>query len=158
MTGLNRRDWLRGAGAAGLLGALQGGVRESGAAVPHFAPRARRVVYLFQSGGPSQVDLWDYKPGLRRLHGTDLPASVKGTQRVTGMTARQKNGLPLAPSKYKFTRHTNNDRGVWISELLPHTASAHICTTPQCASKAGSAAPLGRPSANMRDRSRSAPL
>ena len=80
MTGLNRRVWLRGAGAAGLLGALQGGVRESGAAVPHFAPRARRVVYLFQSGGPSQVDLWDYKPGLRRLHGTDLPASVKGTR------------------------------------------------------------------------------
>ena len=89
----------------------------------HHTPRAKRVIYLFMSGGPSHHDLWDYKPKLQEMSGQQLPAHVRDGQRVTGMTASQKNGFPLAPSKYKFTRHDNNDRGVWVSELLPYTAS-----------------------------------
>src|SRR5688500_9138820 len=57
---------------------------------PHFAPKAKRVIYLFMHGGPSQLDLLDYKPGLRALHGQELPASVRGSQRLTGMTSNQK--------------------------------------------------------------------
>jgi len=78
------------------------------------------VVYLFQSGGPSQVDLWDYKPGLRRLHGTDLPASVKGTQRVTGMTSGQSRFQVNAPIR-PFRQH--GECGRFVSDLLPHTAN-----------------------------------
>jgi hypothetical protein len=89
----------------------------------HHTPRAKRVIYLFMSGGPSHHDLWDYKPKLQEMSGQQLPSHVRDGQRVTGMTASQKNGFPLAPSKYKFTRYDNNDRGVWVSELLPHTAS-----------------------------------
>ena len=89
----------------------------------HFAPKAKRVIYLFMSGGPSHHDLWDYKPKMRDMFGEQLPDHVRGGQRVTGMTANQRNGLPLAPSKYEFTKHENNDRGVWISSLLPHTAT-----------------------------------
>src|SRR4030095_9222781 len=66
-------------------------------AQPHFAPKAKRIIYLFMAGGPSQLDLFDYKPGLRALHGTDLPDSVRGTQRLTGMTSGQKN-FPVTPS------------------------------------------------------------
>ncbi len=89
----------------------------------HHRPKAKQVIYLFMSGGPSQHDLWDYKPKLQEKFGEQLPEHVRGGQRVTGMTANQKSGLPLAPSKYKFTRHDNHDRGVWVSELLPHTAT-----------------------------------
>ena len=89
----------------------------------HHAPKAKRVIYLFMSGGPSHLDLWDYKPKLSEMYGEQLPDYVRDGQRVTGMTANQKSGLPLAPSKYKFTKHDNNDRGVWVSELLPHTAT-----------------------------------
>jgi len=89
----------------------------------HHTPKAKRVIYLFMSGGPSHCDLWDYKPKMQKMFGEQLPASVRDGQRVTGMTANQKNGLPLAPSKYKFTRQENNDSGVWVSELLPYTAT-----------------------------------
>jgi uncharacterized protein (DUF1501 family) len=89
---------------------------------PHHPPRAKRVIYLFMSGGPSQHDMWDYKPKLNTLFGEQLPDHVRSGQRVTGMTANQQNGLPLAPSKYKFTKYDNQDRGVWVSELLPYTA------------------------------------
>ena len=89
----------------------------------HHAPKAKRVIYLFMSGGPSHHDLWDYKPKMRDMFGEQLPDEVRDGQRVTGMTAKQKNGLPLCPTKYKFYRYDNNDRGVWVSELLPHTAS-----------------------------------
>lgn len=89
----------------------------------HHAPKAQRVIYLFMSGGPSHHDMWDYKPKLSDMFGEQLPDHVRSGQRITGMTSNQKNGLPLAPSKYKFTQYANNDRGVWISELLPHTAS-----------------------------------
>ena len=88
----------------------------------HHPAKARRVIYLFMSGGPSQLDLWDYKPKLAKMFNEQLPQEVRDGQRITGMTANQKDGLPLCPSKYKFTRHDNHDGGVWVSELLPHTA------------------------------------
>ena len=87
--------------------------------VPHFAPKAKRVVYLFQSGAPSQIDLFDYKPELERLRGQDLPDSVRRGQRLTAMTASQ-TSFPIAPSMFRFQRH--GESGTWISELLPHTA------------------------------------
>src|SRR5262245_39462167 len=89
------------------------------AGLPHFAPKAKRVIYLHQSGGPSQVDLFDYKPALEKLHGSELPDSVRGGQRITGMTARQ-SSLPCVSSRFKFARHGQS--GAYISELLPHTA------------------------------------
>ena len=87
--------------------------------LPHFAPKAKRVIYLFQNGAPSQLGLFDYKPKLIDMHGQDLPASVRMGQRLTGMTANQAT-FPLAGSKYKFQQH--GQHGAWISELLPHTA------------------------------------
>ena len=86
---------------------------------PHFAPKAKRVIYLHQSGGPSQLDTWDYKPGLAKQLGVDLPASIRMGQRITGMTSGQTT-LPVAPSMFKFAQHGSN--GTWVSELLPHTA------------------------------------
>lgn len=88
------------------------------AGLPHFAPKAKRVIYLFQSGGPSQLDLFDYKPGLTKLQGTDLPESVRKGQRLTGMTSRQAS-FPVAASKYRFAQYGKS--GAWVSELLPHT-------------------------------------
>jgi hypothetical protein len=87
--------------------------------LPHFRPRARRAIYLFQSGAPSQLDLFDYKPALDRLHGAELPDSVRRGQRLTGMTATQES-FPIAPSRFAFARHGAS--GAWVSELLPHTA------------------------------------
>jgi hypothetical protein len=87
---------------------------------PHFAPRAKRVIYLFQSGGPSQLEMLDHKPGLEGLHGTELPASVRGGQRITLMTANQ-SSFPCAASKFEFRRHGKCGR--LISELLPHIGS-----------------------------------
>src|SRR5262249_48956944 len=87
--------------------------------LPHFLPKARRVIYLFQSGAPSQLDLFDPKPRLHALRGTELPDSVRMGQRLTGMTATQES-FPVAPSKFRFTRHGRS--GAWVSELLPHTA------------------------------------
>jgi hypothetical protein len=87
--------------------------------LPHFAAKAHRVIYLFQSGAPSQMDLFDYKPKLHDLRGTELPDSVRKGQRLTGMTATQ-SSFPVAPSKFKFARHGRS--GAWLSELLPHTA------------------------------------
>jgi hypothetical protein len=86
---------------------------------PHFAPKAKRVIYLFMSGGPSHIDLFDYKPRLKELHGTELPASVRMGQRVTGMTASQKS-FPCVAPMFKFARH--GQCGTWVSELLPYTA------------------------------------
>ncbi len=88
-------------------------------AIPHFAPRAKRVVYLTMSGGPSQFETFDYKPKLAAMAGQDLPASVRQGQRLTGMSASQST-LPIAPSIFKFNRHGKN--GTWVSELLPYTA------------------------------------
>ena len=83
----------------------------------HFPAKAKRVIYLFMSGGPSQLDLWDYKPKMPEMFGQSLPDHIRDGQRITGMTAGQKT-LPLCPSKYKFTQHDNNDRGVWVSEAI----------------------------------------
>ncbi|MEO1616095.1 MAG: DUF1501 domain-containing protein [Planctomycetota bacterium] len=85
---------------------------------PHFPPKAKRVIYLFQSGGPAQQDLFDYKPILNKMNGEELPASVRGEQRLTGMSVNQ-SSLPLAGSQFKFERA--GDAGMWISELMPHT-------------------------------------
>ncbi len=86
---------------------------------PHFAPRAKRIIYLFQSGGPSQLDLFDYKPKMAAMHGTELPDSIRMGQRLTTMTSGQAS-FPVVSSKYKFAQHGNS--GAWVSELLPHTA------------------------------------
>ncbi|MBP84189.1 MAG: sulfatase [Verrucomicrobiales bacterium] len=82
-------------------------------------PKAKRVIYLFQGGGPSQIDLFDHKPRLNREHGKELPESVRKGQRLTGMSGNQ-SSLPLVGSPYKFTQHGQG--GTWISELLPYTA------------------------------------
>lgn len=87
--------------------------------LPHFAPKVKRVIYLFQSGGPAQQDLFDYKPLLNEKYGESLPDSVRGTQRLTGMSGNQAT-LPLAGSAFQFARYGKS--GTWISELLPHTA------------------------------------
>jgi hypothetical protein len=88
-------------------------------AAPHYPPKAKRIIYLFMSGGPSQLDLFDYKPVLNQLNGSDLPESVRMGQRLTGMSANQAT-LPLAGSVFKFARHGAS--GAWVSELLPQTA------------------------------------
>jgi hypothetical protein len=90
--------------------------------LPNFAPKAKRVIYLFMSGGPSQLDLWDYKPKLNDLFDKDLPEQIRRGQRITTMTSGQTR-FPIAPSHYKFAKHDNHEDGVWVSELLPHTAS-----------------------------------
>ncbi|MCX6625899.1 MAG: DUF1501 domain-containing protein, partial [Acidobacteria bacterium] len=87
------------------------------AGLPHFAPKARRVIYLHQSGGPAQMDLFDYKPGLQKFHGSELPASVRMGQRITGMTSGQ-SALPVAASMFKFQQYGKS--GMWLSELLPY--------------------------------------
>ncbi|MFM9950952.1 MAG: DUF1501 domain-containing protein [Saprospiraceae bacterium] len=89
------------------------------AGLPHFAPKAKRVIYLFQNGAPSQLDLFDYKPKLRELHGQELPASIRMGQRLTGMTADQMS-FPLASSKFAFKQY--GQHGAWLSELLPYTS------------------------------------
>src|SRR6266498_3426953 len=87
--------------------------------LPHFPPKAKRIIYLFQSGGPSQMELFDYKPRLTEFQGQDLPESVRMGQRLTAMSATQ-SSFPVVPSRYKFARH--GEAGAWVSELLPHTA------------------------------------
>src|SRR6266478_5070509 len=87
--------------------------------LPHFVPKAKRVIYLFQSGAPSQMDLFDHKPRLAELHGTELPDTVRKGQRITGMTSGQ-GKLPVAASAFRFAQHGKS--GAWLSELLPHTA------------------------------------
>src|SRR4051812_32582702 len=85
-----------------------------------FPPRAKRVISLFMSGGPSHIDLFDYKPQLQKFHGTELPQSIRNGQRVTGMTSGQKS-FPCVAPMFKFAQHGKS--GTWVSELLPHIAS-----------------------------------
>lgn len=87
--------------------------------IPHFAPKAKRVIYLFQNGAPSQLELFDYKPKLRDMMGQDLPDSVRMGQRLTGMTANQ-TAFPMVGSFVDFKQY--GDSRSWISDLLPHTA------------------------------------
>jgi hypothetical protein len=122
LTGLTRRHFFK-SGAAGIGGAALAsmfGDRLLGSAPPSFAPKAKRVIYLFQSGGPAQHDLFDHKPLLVEKNGQPLPDHVRGGQRLTGMSAQQ-SSLPLAGSHFKFQQHGQS--GAWISELLPHTAA-----------------------------------
>src|SRR5262245_54740540 len=83
----------------------------------HYSPRAKRVIYLFQAGGPAQQDLFDYKPLLNEKNGQQLPESVRGNQRLTGMSAQQAS-IPLAGSIFKFAQHGKS--GTWLSDVLPH--------------------------------------
>jgi hypothetical protein len=120
-----------GASAAGIggvaLGALLGGTRANvtqAAGLPagqpagfHFPPRAKRIIYLFQSGGPAQQDLFDHKPLLNKKNGEQLPEHIRGGQRLTGMSAQQAS-IPLAGSAFKFARYGQS--GAWLSEVLPH--------------------------------------
>lgn len=87
--------------------------------IPHFAPKAKRVIYLFMSGAPSQLDMWDYKPKMQDWFDKDLPDSVRNGQRITTMTSGQKR-FPIAPSMFKFGQH--GDNGTRVSEILPYTA------------------------------------
>ena len=88
--------------------------------LPSFAPKAKRIIYLFQNGAPSQLDLFDYKPTLQKMQGEELPASVRMGQRLTGMTSNQAK-FPLAGTAFQFSQYGNN--GAWFSELLPNIAS-----------------------------------
>lgn len=125
---INRRHFLERSGfglAAAALASLADGkpaaaASSFGTRPLDFAPSAKRVIYLFQSGGPSQIELFDYKPQLARLRATELPDSVRQGQRITTMTAGQAS-LPIAPSLFSFAQHGQS--GAWVSELLPHTAS-----------------------------------
>jgi hypothetical protein len=85
---------------------------------PNFAPKAKRVIYLFMSGGPSHIDLFDYKPALKKFHGTELPDSIRNGQRITGMTSGQKS-FPCVYPIFEFSQH--GKCGTWLSELLPYT-------------------------------------
>ncbi len=96
-----------------------GPTKPTGAKPSHFAAKTKRVIYLHQSGAPSQIDLFDYKPALQKYHGTELPDSVRMGQRITGMTSGQ-SSFPVVNSIFKFKQHGKS--GVWLSELLPHTA------------------------------------
>jgi hypothetical protein len=119
---LNRRTFLQ-ASANGLgamaLGCLLGRSLAGAASLgqTHFAPKVKRVIYLFQSGGPAQMDLFDPKPQLEKYRGQELPDSIRGKQRLTGMTANQKT-LPVEPTKYRFAAHGQS--GLELSEMLPN--------------------------------------
>ena len=136
--GMNRRNFLSksslGIGVAALsalvgcnpIGANKNGVisdlgsgLEGVLKAPHFAPKAKRVIYLFQSGGPSQLDLFDYKPLLNKMNGEELPESVRNGQRLTGMTSGQ-DSFPLAGAQFKFDQYGQN--GTFVSEIMPYTA------------------------------------
>jgi hypothetical protein len=110
-------------GEGHLAGALTGSAQSSSSGVPiklpHFAPKAKRVIYLFMSGAPPQMDMWDHKPGLAQMYDKDLPDSVRGSQQLTGMTAGQSR-FPIAPSHWGFKQYGKT--ATWISDLLPYTA------------------------------------
>ncbi len=124
---LNRRVFLKGSslgiGAAALSGLLGGNLTGAATGLPGFpnhTPRAKRIIYLFQSGAPSQMDLFDPKPAIADRRGEDLPDSIRQGQRLTTMTSGQKS-FPVAPSIFKFAQH--GDSGMWMSELLPHMST-----------------------------------
>ena len=108
---------LGGMALADLLPQAAGAATDAGE--PPLLPRAKRVIFLFQSGGPSQMDMLDYKPELNRRHGQQLPEEVRKGQRLTAMSGNQAS-LPLVGSPFRFTQH--GESGSWVSELLPYTA------------------------------------
>ena len=89
--------------------------------LPHFAPRAKRAIYLFMSGAPSQLDMYDYKPKMQEQYDKELPETIRNGQRLTTMTSGQSR-FPVAPSIYEFKKHDNGGDGMWVSELLPETS------------------------------------
>ncbi|MCB1211705.1 MAG: DUF1501 domain-containing protein, partial [Verrucomicrobiales bacterium] len=114
------------AGSIALAGMMQAEGSSQAASVhtalpglPHFAAKAKRLIYLHMNGGPSQIDLWDYKPGLRKFFDKELPESVRNGQRITTMTSGQAR-LPVAPSMFNFQQYGKS--GMWCSELQPHVA------------------------------------
>jgi hypothetical protein len=116
----SRRQFLSsGAGLAALATLLNSDAEAAGPESTTIKATAKRVIYLFQSGAPSQLDLFDHKPALKDRFGTELPDSIRKGQRLTGMTATQAS-FPVAPSKFKFAQHGKS--GAWVSELMPHTA------------------------------------
>ena len=133
---LTRRKLLqlgaRGLGALGAASLLNPGLSASAASPspsgglegtlggPHFKPTAKRVIYLFFSGGPSHIDMYDYHPEMRKIHGIELPDSIRNGQRITGMTSGQKS-FPCVAPMFDFSRHGQN--GSWFSELVPNIAS-----------------------------------
>jgi hypothetical protein len=136
---VNRRHFFGlGAAAMGSMGATLGQASLSslmlggtaGASAPsfggqpstHFPAKAKRVIYLHMEGGPSQLDLFDYKPGLREQFDMELPDFVRNGQRLTGMTSGQTR-FPVAPSLFRFSRYPNQQDGAWISEVMPHMGS-----------------------------------
>ncbi|MDB6173085.1 MAG: hypothetical protein JWL59_2396 [Chthoniobacteraceae bacterium] len=124
----NRREFLgrfgMGLGAIALADMLPGDASAASdhgvLGAPHFAPKAKRIIYLFMSGGPSQLDLFDYKPLLKERNGEQLPDSIRGSQRLTGMSGNQAS-IPLVGSPFKFSQHGKS--GAWFSDQLPHTAA-----------------------------------
>ncbi|HKS36981.1 MAG TPA: DUF1501 domain-containing protein, partial [Verrucomicrobiae bacterium] len=115
-----------GLGAAALGSLLNPGLFSAGASdaasgfgKTHFAPKAKRIIYLFMAGGPAQMELLDYKPALEKLHNSELPDSVRMGQRITTMTSGQKS-FPVVKPVFKFARH--GKCGAWVSELLPNIA------------------------------------
>lgn len=125
---MNRRDFFNrfalGIGGVALTGLFRSSAAEANPLLgvlnaPHVAAKAKRIIYLFMSGGPSQLDLFDYKPKLNELNGQDLPESIRQGQRLTTMTSNQAR-LPMAGSQFKFARH--GKCGAWVSDLLPYTA------------------------------------
>ncbi len=122
--GVTRRHFLgkTALGGAALASLLHGdSARADGGlpGLPHFPAKAKRVIYLFQSGGPSHLELLDHKPRLRQLHGSELPDSIRQGQRLTGMTSGQ-SSFPVVAPRFAFRQQGRN--GVWLSELLPHTS------------------------------------
>ena len=124
--GLGRRSFLQrfgmGVGAMALTDLMAGKAPAATSGMlgdPHFAPKAKRIIYLFQSGGPSQIDLFDHKPLLKEKNGAELPAEVRGMQRLTAMSANQ-SSFPLVASPFEFKQHGQS--GAWMSNLLPATS------------------------------------
>ncbi|MDG2256041.1 MAG: DUF1501 domain-containing protein [Opitutaceae bacterium] len=124
---INRRNFLGrscsllGGTALSSLLPRQASAASSQPSLPHFAPKAKRVIYLFMAGGPSHIDMFDYKPAMQKLHGTELPDSIRNGQRITGMTSDQ-SSFPCVAPMFNFERV--GQRGTWMNtDLLPHTAS-----------------------------------
>ena len=125
---IDRRKFLnigaRGMGAMGLASLAQPGMLNAAGrgamGEPHFKPKAKRVIYLFFSGGPSHIDMFDYKPAMRKIHGIELPDSIRNGQRITGMTSGQKS-FPCVAPMFEFKQHGQS--GGYFSEILPNVAS-----------------------------------
>ena len=121
VSSMNRRVFMRNSlyslGATALSSLVGGKLMGDPNELPHFPAKVKRIIYLFQSGAPSQLELFDYKPKLKEMFGQELPASIRGDQRVTGMTANQRS-FPLAMGDFTFNQYGKS--GAWLSDILPH--------------------------------------